>query len=352
MSNKSPCEKSRKWQLTINNPLDYELDHTHIIEILNKLKLDYYCLCDEVGEQGTPHTHIYIYKENTIRFNTIQKKFKVAHIEVAYGSSQENRDYIRKEGKWSDTDKKETNKIETFEEMGELPNDKRDKKTEEKVLLQRLIDDGYSNEQIIREYPQFTYRLEFLNTLRQTLLFSEYQNENRDVKTYYLYGDTATGKSHFVHSIFKSRDIYVVSDYDHPFDNYNGQMCLVFEEFRSSLKYQDMLQYLDKYPIQLGARYSNKWACYKYVFIISNINLDEQYKYKFEDENSKRAFYRRIEKIIEFSKIPNKPYSDYFYVQKAYEDMEDYERGLDCELPKFNIYEEEKEELNDESKME
>lgn len=352
MSNKSLCEKSRKWQLTINNPNKYGLDHIRINEILNKFKLDYFCMCDEIGEQGTPHTHIYIYRENAIRFSTIQNRFKVVHIEPAYGSSQENREYIRKEGKWKESEKKGTNIIETFEEMGELPNDKRDKKTEEKVLLQRLIDDGYTNEQIIREFPQFTYRLDSLDKIRQTLLFSKYQCINRDVRIYYLYGDTATGKSHFVHNIFKPQDIYVVSDYEHPFDNYIGQKCVVFEEFRSSLKYQDMLQYLDIYPIQLGARYSNKTACYEYVFIVSNINLDEQYKYKFEDENSKRAFYRRINKIIEFTKIPNKPYNDYFYIQKAYEDIEDYHRGIECEMPKFNIYDEEEKEEDDESKME
>lgn len=39
-----------------------------------------------------------------------------------------------------------------------------------------------------------------------------------------------------------------------------------------------MLQYCDIYPIQLPARYANKFACYETVYIISNWSLEDQYK--------------------------------------------------------------------------
>ena len=53
---------SRKWQLTINNPLDHGYAHKEIIDKLsNIIKLNYWCMCDEVGENGTYHTHIFLY---------------------------------------------------------------------------------------------------------------------------------------------------------------------------------------------------------------------------------------------------------------------------------------------------
>lgn len=51
--------RSRKYQLTFNNPLEYGCTHEAIKERLKKWEnLVYGCLCDEIGEQGTPHTHL------------------------------------------------------------------------------------------------------------------------------------------------------------------------------------------------------------------------------------------------------------------------------------------------------
>lgn len=50
----------RKFQLTINNPLEHGFAHEIIRQNLEQLKSClYWCLCDEIGEQGTPHTHVY-----------------------------------------------------------------------------------------------------------------------------------------------------------------------------------------------------------------------------------------------------------------------------------------------------
>lgn len=51
--------QSRKWQLTINNPVEKGYTHDFIKSILSGLtSVIYWCMADEVGEQGTYHTHI------------------------------------------------------------------------------------------------------------------------------------------------------------------------------------------------------------------------------------------------------------------------------------------------------
>lgn len=95
----------------------------------------------------------------------------------------------------------------------------------------------------------------------------------------------------------------ILTDYEHPFDGYRStaHSVLVFEEFRSSLRIQDMLNYLDGYPCELKARYRNKMAAYLYCYIISNVPLSEQYpSIQKESPDTWEAFLRRIQKIIHY----------------------------------------------------
>lgn len=111
--------QAREYQMTINNPEEKGMGHEEIKKILHSFPtIIYYCLCDEIGEQKTPHTHVYLKVRNPIKFSTMKNKFPTAHIEKSLGSAEDNRNYIRKEGKWTDTEKKETNLPETFEEWG------------------------------------------------------------------------------------------------------------------------------------------------------------------------------------------------------------------------------------------
>ena len=98
---------------------------------------------------------------------------------------------------------------------------------------------------------------------------------------------------------FGYENVFRVTDYLHPFDTYEGQDVLLFEEFTSSLRIQDMLNYLDGYPLKLPARYSDKQACFTKVFITTNAELTNQYP-NVRDENRETwfAFLRRIKKVI------------------------------------------------------
>lgn len=79
---------------------------------------------DEIATTGTKYMqymHIFICSKSPICFSTLKNRFPVAHIDKANGSVMENRDYLRKEGKWQGSDKEQTNLIDTFEEVGNVP---------------------------------------------------------------------------------------------------------------------------------------------------------------------------------------------------------------------------------------
>ena len=294
---------SRKFQLTINNPLDHGFDHERIKSILSTFPGSlYWCMCDEVGELGTPHTHVYVVFKNSVMFETVHKKFYGAHIEPVNGSNKENRDYIRKEGKWLEDDKHETNLVDTFEEWGELPPDRTRHETQSEQIME-LIQSGKDNAEILAEIPGAYNKLNYIEQARQTFLEAQFRNAWRNLEVTYIWGETGSGKTRSVMEAYGYSNVYRVTDYAHPFDSYKGQDVILFDEFRSSLTLADMLKYLDGYPIELPCRYANRVACFTKAFLISNIPLEKQYPNVQTDEpESWNAFRRRIHTVLRMDK--------------------------------------------------
>lgn len=286
----------RKYQLTFNNPADHGFSHEVIKSTLSGFPgCVYWCLCDEIGEQQTPHTHLYAAFKNAVEFSTIQQRFYGAHVESAKGSHRENRDYIRKEGKWLNDAKHETNLPDTFEESGELPpeSDKRQKQSE-RIL--ELVENGASNAEILRECPTALNHLRNIDAARQTLLEERFRNEYRNLAVTYIWGKTGIGKTRSVMEKYGYANVCRVTNYAHPFDSYHGENVILFDEFRSDLPTKDMLKYLDGYPLMLPCRYGDKVACFTIVYIVSNIPIEQQYPNVQHDEpETWRAFLRRFE---------------------------------------------------------
>ena len=235
-------------------------------------------------------------------FSTVQKRFFGAHIDQSKGNAQENRNYVAKAGKWADSEKSETSVEGTFEEFGELPDERSARQKQSEAVLE-MIKDGKSNADIINAFPSEMNHIQHLEATRQALLNEEYKNKRRDVEVLYLWGGTGVGKTRFVMDSYGYENVYRISDYEHPFDEYAGQDVMVFEEFRSSLKISKMLIYLDGYPFSLPCRYNNKIACYTKVFIVSNIPLEEQYpEVQRNEPETWNAFRRRIGGVVKADK--------------------------------------------------
>ena len=291
--------RSRKFLLTINNPLDYGFTHEHINECMKQFKWVYYCMCDEIGkENDTPHTHLYFVCNNAVGFNKVKKIFPQAHIDNAQGSSQDNRDYIRKEGKYLDSEKKDTNLIETFEEYGEMPQDTKAKNEKVSEQVVKMIKDGHSNAEILQEHPSCYNKLSHIDKVRETLRFEQFKVEFRELEVVYIWGESRCGKTRFVLDSYGYENVYRVSNYKNPFDTYNGQDVLLLDEFNSKIEIETMLQLLEGYPCMLPSRYNDKVACYTKVYVVSNIPFDKQFE--FADSEQWIAFVRRFDSILEF----------------------------------------------------
>lgn len=134
-------ERFRKWQLTENNP---NYTKREAVERLTRLANTIYCVaCDEVGESGTFHIHVFVVFKNAIELGSIKNLFPRAHLEVCRGTFQDNVDYIKK------TDPQ-------FFEVGEMPlvvSEEREDVPSEVVAI--IIEGGLSPLEILARFPRY-----------------------------------------------------------------------------------------------------------------------------------------------------------------------------------------------------
>ena len=304
--------QARKWLLTFNNPAEHGFTQDAIVERLEKFSsILYWCMCDEIGAEGTYHTHLYIAFKTPRNHSVIENSFPGAHRDVVRGASRQNRDYILKDGEKynkqadgsydyvdnSGKRHKGTNYTGTFLEWGELPQEHQGK-SKDVERIYSLVKDGATNNEIVEAVPSSMLSLEKVNQTRSMLRDSEYASKWRELEVTYIFGGTGTGKTRSVMDKYGYENCYRVTDYKHPFDTYDGQEVIIFEEFRGNLRHGDMLNYLDGYPLLLPCRYFNRQACYTKVFILTNVPPESQYIGV--DLESRKAFYRRIHKVLVF----------------------------------------------------
>ncbi len=296
------------YQLTINAPLEKGYTHDYINKtIIDNFKtIIYFCMSDEQG--SIHHTHIFMVFSSRVRFSMVKRYFPEAHIEKCRGSVSENVNYIKKCGKWELDESKQEKKIEgTFEEYGTQPPDSKGKRADMSDLY-RMIYEGMTNAEIIAANQDYILQIDKLDKIRTTILTERFKETVRlDLEVIYISGATGTGKTRGVFEDNGYSNVYRVTDYLHPFDGYACQPVICFDEFCSSLKLKDMLLYCDIYPIELPSRYANKFACYEKIYIVSNWPLEKQYsEIQENDEESWRAFLRRIKKVVTYDEDGNR----------------------------------------------
>jgi len=303
MPSETTDPQGRKWLLTINNPVEKHLNHQKIKEILSLFpSLVYYCIADEKGE--TYHSHVFFSLEHPTRFSTVKRRCPEAHIDRVAGTAADCRAYVQKSGKWIDSDKVETTIPGTFEEWGELPEEPGQGYRSDIAEIYNDIVNGFSNAEIMRRNPDTARYISMMDKIRQSELEERFRDTRRELEVTYIFGDTGTGKTRGVLEEYGYRNVYRITQYKYPFDSYAQEPVICFDEFRSSIPIAEMLNYLDGYPLNLPAWYTNRTACYETVFIISNIDLIEQYQsVQQEEPKTWEAFLRRIHKVKHYTGI-------------------------------------------------
>lgn len=322
-------ERSTKYLLTINNPLDHGITRESLRNDLLRLSPIYFCISDEIGgETHTPHVHVYVVFENARRWQRIKKTFPPANIKVCVKSHKTCISYVFKEGIYVNSEKGTTNLRDTHEEYGKRPQEHQGQRND-LVFIYQMVYGGATNKQILDKYPQYFGKMTDIDRLRNYLK-SIKKRKFRYVEVVYICGPTGTGKTSYVMDRFGG-DVYRATDYSHLFDGYDDEPVLILDEFKGNVKLGDMLNYLDGHRHPLPARYNNKTPEYEKVYIISNTPFEQLYLDEMHnDPNAYNAWIRRFRAWMYF------PETGEPWVSTSYDE---YKTGIGISLDDFEIIE-------------
>lgn len=319
--------QSRDYLIVINNPEKHNLTWEKAIEIIKKFKPTYYCISHEVGAKGTPHYHIYWRSQSPARFSTVTSKsrFYMCHAENEIkGKPSDCRAYVLKIEKWANTEKAET-QIKSFE-WGEIPTSVKEKHNKEKEKLLEDIKAGKTNIEIIEENPAFAFKIRQIDTIRHNYLKEKNSKSFRKIKTYFCYGETATGKSTWVYDNFSSKEIFRVYNYHNLnsiWDGYDGEKVVFMDELVDIFPIELMLIITDKFPLTAGLsnRYNNVIPNFEVLIVATNTKYEDMYTYeKVMKPSTWKAYDRRWQNIWEFKKTPENKYEIIKHRETKYEE--------------------------------
>lgn len=260
MTTKNRDTQKRSWLLTI------PAENNDQATVEKKLERYRFIGQLERGEEtGYLHWQVLIDHPHAIRFSTLKNLFPTAHIEPRKGNLVQAIAYVTK--------------AETFAGVS-IGNMKDVPEAKEKKLgladFHAMISEGVPVDDLIANHPSALYFATRLRELERTLAFQR-GKELREVKALYLHGKTGVGKTRALWETYGA-SMYRVSNYAHPWDSYRGESVLVLDEFYGgNIGFDLLLNVLDRYPLELPARYANKNACWTTVAVVSNIPLSDQY---------------------------------------------------------------------------
>lgn len=359
-------KQGRNWCFVINNPKLTEQDFYNYLKNISNVR--YFIFVREKGAgsnnnpTGTEHHQGYIEFLSPKKFSTMKAIFSEkeigvnGHIEPRKFTRTTCINYVKKIGLYQD---KSFTHISQIFEYGTNPvQGKRTDLNEHLTELFELSVNGATGKELFYTHPLTYARFKnFIDQLSYDCKVSEYKEKRRNLEVVYIYGKAGCGKTKYVMDKHKDKNVYRFTDYKYDdnllFDGYRNQDIIVFEEFRSGIQIEKLLNYMDVYNVELPARYHPRIACYSKVYFLTNIPIQEQYYGIFKDHyETWCAFLRRINKIynfdnsktdierkIEFKTPYNKEYVIYFNEEKNcyncstkqdYEDMINPEPEIPC----------------------
>lgn len=241
---------------TKNNYTDEDIAR---LEEWAQSRCTYFVYGKEIGKNtGTPHLQIYMEFENTISMKTIVKKLFPMWLGYRRGTPKEAAGYCKK---GSDTlgpyDNDATyaiffprtvEKPETWDLGGEWGTiSQQGKRTDIDEAVEMLVHEKRTIREVARQCPaQFVKYHRGFAALRGMVLPPRCLPQNPEVIV--LWGPTETGKSRDARIKYWPDEPYYVwkPSNGHWWDQYDGEMKVIIEEFRSSMPWSDLLCLLDR----------------------------------------------------------------------------------------------------------
>lgn len=264
----------RRYCFTLNN---YRFEDLCIFATLSDIK--YIIIGHEVGESGTRHLQGYISFTKVVRFSTVKKIHNKAHWEIAKGNEEQNFKYCSKQGDyWED---------------GHRCNqgDRKDLRA-----LSDAVVSGASVNDLAIEAPNLF--VQYHRGLRELEKICKKNSKDRIIEVTIRWGKPRTGKTRFIWENEDRDEVFSVNLCDNvPFDGYNGESVILFDDFNGDYEITTMLKWLDRYPLRINIKGSFTYANWNKIYFTSNI--DPTYWFNNSNKDHKAAFMARVTTVTE-----------------------------------------------------
>lgn len=235
--------------------------------------------------EGMEHLHIVLCSKSSVRFSTVKKFIgSGAHIEMTMGTKTQVEAYINKTGKFEEKGEVILAKAQEGELTG------RQGKRTDIEIIREAIDEGMTWQAVVRLRDHF-YQNRYISLIK-AMYFDKRKQETpfkREIKVHWLVGESGSGKTGVIFELvekYGEENIYLVSDYQNPFDGYAGEPVIILDEFRGQLSYATLLGMLEGYKKEMHCRYANVLGLWNEVYITTIKTPEEVYTKMIEKDES------------------------------------------------------------------
>lgn len=296
-------KKHRNVCATKNNYTSEDIEH---LTSWAQENCSYSVYGQEEGKLGTPHLQIYLEFNKQLTKSQIMKKLFNCHVEDRRGTPKEAAGYCKK---GTEDLPEDDMKYDYFFdhpsktwigcEFGEISN--QGCRTDLLSIRQQIENGETSVDQIVLEDPM-TFHMygRTLSKIEDILLRKKFRTEMTHC-TWYC-GATGVGKSHAAFKDYHPDTHYVWKLNDNGWqDGYIGQKIIIINDFRGEIKYNELLNLIDKWPYTLPRRGREPVPFLgQHVIITSSLRPETVYNRR-ELEDSLEQLLRRI-KIVTIEK--------------------------------------------------
>lgn len=263
--------QSKFWCLTWNNfPENYK-------EVLVNSNCNYGIFGIEVGESGTRHIQGYMEFATNQRLNKMKKINNEIHWETRKGTAEQAANYCKKEN--------------NYYEIGEISKPKQGKRND-LILIKNEIMEGREVDEITLENPMVFHQYgRTLNKIEDIYLRTKFRTEMTECHWYF--GPTGSGKSHKAFENFDPKTHYLFKNDNGWWDGYTQQEIVIINDFRGEIPYNQLLQLIDKWPMNVKRRNREPMPfTTKKIIITSSLAPQAIYKHRMEEDNIEQLLRR------------------------------------------------------------
>jgi len=282
--------KSRAWVLTL-----WDSESLENLKVSNPEYLVY--APETCPSTGKFHYQCYAYYKCPRNQSAMRKLFKGHDIQIAKGTAEECRDYIK--GPYSKNGKEKPVNPDAVE-VGTIP---QQGKRNDLRAFHEDIQKGKRGRDLSVDHLESRAKYP---KLEQTLINEE--DEQRAIQMFkegfcpevhVRWGEPGTGKSRYVYEKHDPESIYELNLGDGCnksvwWDGYRGQEVILINDFDGELGWKYLLRFLDRYPFRMQIKGSHCWRLCKYIYITSNDPPERWYA-----QNRCEPLMRRLTTITE-----------------------------------------------------